>query len=325
VIRSTGTGKVLATQIESSETSPSARLGRLAQSFDGADRGGFKTPSLRDVAVRAPYMHDASFATLTDVVRYYSGGGTANKHLDAKVKKLDLSEEETADLVAFLESLTGETRAGLGAPTSMRADRITVHVEDASGTAVAGTAVELRPTGDRLAGTLTMPEAVTALTDAKGDAVFDMPLTTHVVAKSEGAGESPMLPDWTKSARLIAKRADRVLLTVAFDAGVARPDNFRVFVGDQFKSGSPLRFEKVRDLGGSETLYEAVPRPRTAETAACTVCLPGAGENRVLDLTPGAANRIDLRAAADAADAATAEALAADIAKIARFAPIEDR
>ena len=84
-------------------------------------------------------------------------------------------------------------------------------------------------------------------------------------AVAEGAGESRMLPDWTKTVRLVAKRADRVLLTVAFDAGATRPDDFRVFVGDQFKSGAPLRFEKVRDLPHRGTM---TPRPRDAPPLA---------------------------------------------------------
>jgi len=61
----------------------------------------------------APYMHDGSLATLTDVVRFYNAGGQANDGLDPRIRPLGLSEVDVADLVAFLESLTGANIADL--------------------------------------------------------------------------------------------------------------------------------------------------------------------------------------------------------------------
>jgi cytochrome c peroxidase len=69
--------------------------------------GRFKTPTLRNVTRTAPYMHDGSLATLADVVRYYADGGTPHPGLDPEIRPRDLSEEERADLVAFLEALDG--------------------------------------------------------------------------------------------------------------------------------------------------------------------------------------------------------------------------
>jgi cytochrome c peroxidase len=71
-----------------------------------ADRGRFKTPTLRGVAATAPYMHDGSLATLRDVVSYYNRGGNQNPHLDAALSPLNLSEEDVTDLVAFLQALS---------------------------------------------------------------------------------------------------------------------------------------------------------------------------------------------------------------------------
>jgi cytochrome c peroxidase len=70
--------------------------------------GEFKTPSLRNVAVTAPYMHNGSIATLRDVVRHYSDLNEERLHADGEriLRRLRLSERETDDLVAFLESLT---------------------------------------------------------------------------------------------------------------------------------------------------------------------------------------------------------------------------
>ena len=77
------------------------------------DRGKFKTPTLREVARTAPYMHDGSLATLDDVVDFYSDGGRENVNLDRNLRKLDLIDDEKAALVAFLNTLTGEVREGL--------------------------------------------------------------------------------------------------------------------------------------------------------------------------------------------------------------------
>ncbi|HVO98168.1 MAG TPA: cytochrome c peroxidase [Bryobacteraceae bacterium] len=82
-------------------------LGRYEQTKVEGDKGAFRTPSLRNVALTAPYMHDGSLKTLKDVVDFYAGGGTSNPQLDPEIKELKLSGQERADLVAFLESLTG--------------------------------------------------------------------------------------------------------------------------------------------------------------------------------------------------------------------------
>lgn len=70
----------------------------------------FKTPSLRGVADRAPYMHDGSRATLDDVVALYDRGGIERASRADEIKPLHLSEQEKADLVAFLKTLSGGTR-----------------------------------------------------------------------------------------------------------------------------------------------------------------------------------------------------------------------
>lgn len=72
------------------------------------DRGRFKVPTLRNVAVTAPYMHDGSIATLEDVVRHYVQGGNGHPTTDPNVHPLDLTAADQADLVAFLRALTDE-------------------------------------------------------------------------------------------------------------------------------------------------------------------------------------------------------------------------
>jgi cytochrome c peroxidase len=82
--------------------------GRVEYSKDQQDRGAFKTPTIRNVALSAPYMHDGSQKTLEEVVEWYAKGGHANPTLDAKVKKLDLSDQDKKDLVEFMQACTGE-------------------------------------------------------------------------------------------------------------------------------------------------------------------------------------------------------------------------
>jgi cytochrome c peroxidase len=83
-------------------------LGRYAISKDEKDKGAFKTPTVRNVALSAPYMHDGSQKTLEEVVEWYDRGGHPNPQLSDKIKKLNLTKEEKADLVAYMKALTGE-------------------------------------------------------------------------------------------------------------------------------------------------------------------------------------------------------------------------
>jgi cytochrome c peroxidase len=82
--------------------------GRSAISNKDEDRGAFKTPGLRDISKHAPYMHDGSLATLEEVVEHYNKGGHANPTLSPKVRKLGLTKDEVAAVVAFMKALDGE-------------------------------------------------------------------------------------------------------------------------------------------------------------------------------------------------------------------------
>ncbi len=75
---------------------------------DPNDRWRYKTPGLRNVALTAPYMHDGSLLTLADVVALYNRGGHPNEGLDPLILPLGLGTAEQGELVAFLESLTGD-------------------------------------------------------------------------------------------------------------------------------------------------------------------------------------------------------------------------
>jgi cytochrome c peroxidase len=86
-------------------------LGRFNIRAIASMKGAFKTPSLRDIELTAPYFHDGSAATLREVVDHYVRGGDDRSNLATDMKPLDLSEQEKQDLVAFLRALTGRRTA----------------------------------------------------------------------------------------------------------------------------------------------------------------------------------------------------------------------
>lgn len=86
---------------------PTPDLGRYEVTRRDEDRGAFKTPTLRNVALTAPYMHDGSEPTLETVVELYDRGGVRNAWLSKDVQPLGLSPQEKRDLVAFMQALTG--------------------------------------------------------------------------------------------------------------------------------------------------------------------------------------------------------------------------
>ncbi len=77
------------------------------------DRGAFKTPTLREVAQTAPYMHDGSLATLEDVIELYDRGGNPNPYLDSELRPLKLTSEEKQTLITFLHALSGRVQEGI--------------------------------------------------------------------------------------------------------------------------------------------------------------------------------------------------------------------
>jgi cytochrome c peroxidase len=85
-----------------------SELGRYLVTKQLKDIGAFKTPTLRDIELTTPYMHNGSEKTLIDVVRFYNRGGNANANLDERMRLLHLSDEEINDLVEFMRALTSD-------------------------------------------------------------------------------------------------------------------------------------------------------------------------------------------------------------------------
>ncbi|MEZ4452764.1 MAG: di-heme enzyme [Nannocystaceae bacterium] len=100
---------------------PEPNVGLYAFTGEPADMGRFRAPSLRNIALTAPYMHDGSIATLEEVIDFYADGGrellegpnagdgTMNPYKDPLVRGFTLTDDERADIIEFLESFTDET------------------------------------------------------------------------------------------------------------------------------------------------------------------------------------------------------------------------
>ena len=101
--------------------SDTSHLGRFAIDDQFSSMGAFKTPTLRNIALTAPYMHDGSLKTLRETVEHYNNGGVTNAgdpvnaFLSGGIRPLNLTEQEIDDLVAFMESLTSSQYAGMAA------------------------------------------------------------------------------------------------------------------------------------------------------------------------------------------------------------------
>ncbi|WP_235898681.1 cytochrome-c peroxidase [Parahaliea maris] len=95
------------------ERPPGNDLGRYEATGRSSERWQFRVPTLRNVAITPPYMHDGSLPNLRAVIDYYDAGGVPHQGQDPRIRPLDLEEAEKAALVAFLESLTGSNIATL--------------------------------------------------------------------------------------------------------------------------------------------------------------------------------------------------------------------
>ena len=83
-----------------------SELGRFIVTKRIADIGKFKTPTLRNISLTAPYMHDGSMKTLEEVVEYYDKGGDNNRFIDQAIFPLHFTKQEKTDLVEFMKALT---------------------------------------------------------------------------------------------------------------------------------------------------------------------------------------------------------------------------
>lgn len=92
---------------------PPADLGRYEITEDPADRWKYRTPTLRNIALTAPFMHNGRFSSLNEVVAFYNRGGVPHDLQSSLIRPLGLTVQEQNDLVAFMETLTGDNADAL--------------------------------------------------------------------------------------------------------------------------------------------------------------------------------------------------------------------
>lgn len=92
--------------------------GRYDVTKKSEDKGAFKTPTLREIAHTAPYMHDGRFKSLNEVVDFYNKGGIKNGNQDSLIIPLELTADEKKDLVSYLNALSGEGWQQVQAPAT---------------------------------------------------------------------------------------------------------------------------------------------------------------------------------------------------------------
>ncbi|MFM7725143.1 MAG: cytochrome-c peroxidase, partial [Flavobacteriales bacterium] len=80
--------------------------GKARATHRDEDVGRFKTPTLRNIQITAPYMHDGSMKSLEDVIAFYNEGGRTHRNKDSRIMHLALTAQEQYDLIAFLTTLT---------------------------------------------------------------------------------------------------------------------------------------------------------------------------------------------------------------------------
>jgi cytochrome c peroxidase len=297
-----------AAKLDEDEALKFVDIGREGVSKALSDRRTFKTPTLRDVTRRGPYMHDGAFATLEEVVRYYAAGGTKDDpKQDRRIRRFDASDEDVQDLVCFLRALEGEVRPGLArAPWVVRGKETRLRFVDAKGRPLAGLEVDLVPEGDTLPGDVARTSAPLRLvTDTKGWVAYVPPLRTHgrIVLPDGLAPEGgPLVPDTCVEADIRVPVDGRTRLVVAFPEAVKAPDRLLAqhegvmrLPGHDAPRTVFVLSGSMRAAGRDVAVYEAWLRTDVPPTVVLR--LPGDGRPRPehrLVLKPRKAARLDL-------------------------------
>ena len=195
--------------------------GRLTQR--GAHERAFKTPTLRDATRRAPYMHNGALETLEDVVRWYASGCGDDPDKAGHLKGFECSEQDVRDLVAFLETLTGDERPGLAKEAwSSRAPGTTLTILH-DDTPLRDVDVKLVPVGDPVPVRLKKGEdpdgTITLRTNSQGRIRFKPRGRTHmrvVLPDDLPTIGSTLVPDTARKATIRAAIKGEMQVVVTF-------------------------------------------------------------------------------------------------------------
>jgi hypothetical protein len=266
----------------------------------------FKTPTLRDVARRAPYFHDGSAPTLESAVRHYRHG-TTDPVADLRLPRVAFTDREVHDLVAFLRSLTSDVRPGL-APVLWRerAPRTRLRFVDARGDPLAGLPVRVLPAGDRLPGAdVDAATPATLRTDDDGGIEWVPPRWTHarlLLPDGLTLPDGDLVPDTCRAAVVRVPVDGTVRLWLTLPAGARPPASLvaehteATRFPDRRRPRTVLRAQAHSRTGAvSIVLYSAPCRTDVPPRAALRLPAPRWGLDRLrVTLAPGASVHLDL-------------------------------
>lgn len=278
--------------------------GRMRISTARRDLRAFKTPTLRDIARRGPYMHDGRYATLEEVIRHYAAGGAPREpNLASQLARFEVTDAEVVDLVAFLEALSGDARPGL-APFRFerRVKKTRLRLLDGKGKPLAGLTVKLIPVGDTLPFETALHEGTQVLTTTeKGILQYTPGATTHMrlelphqIQPQGGA----LVPDSCEKADVVIPVDGRIRFALTVEAGATVPATLRLDHQGTFvlpghaRPGTRLDLVKAPTAGEAGlALYEGWRRTDVPTTV--TLLLPG-GQETNHDVTKPATLRAKL-------------------------------
>lgn len=203
-------------------------LGREGVSTRAKDRSHFKTPTLRDVARRGPYMHNGMFKTLEEVVSYYAKGASRDPARSELVHGFRASKRDIEDIVAFLHTLSGDERPGLAKrPWKLRAGTTRLTFQDERGRPLVNMPVVLMPEGDVLPREQGERDGrIELVTDEKGRIEYVPFARTHTrVTLPLGleARSGNLVPDCVRKAVMTVPVDEEIEVIVRFKRGAAAP------------------------------------------------------------------------------------------------------
>lgn len=307
-------GRLVRRPLKNKPLQPIAQDRGLARlTFKTNHERAFKTPTLRDVTKRGPFMHDGRFDKLEDVVRWYAAGCGTDPKKDHRLGRFDCDEKDVQDLIAFLKTLEGHERPGLAKKAwKRRAAKTRLRIVQGD-VPVADIDVKLIPVGDPQP--LAKPRSgktLTLRTDSNGEVVFTPAATTHmrvVLPDDIPVLNNALVPDTCRNATMKVPLVGRMTFVVTF------PKEFRappVLVADHptsspaakkrrtvFKRGEVVEMKDRRVAKYVGWVRSDLPR-------SVTLRLPGMKRNRrnpsmryaslAVTLEPGITKRIDLTA-----------------------------
>ncbi len=201
--------------------------GRAVHSGLETDKRAFKTPTLRDVAKRGPYMHSGRFNTLEEVVGYYAKGGGPDKKKSAHLEAFECSEQDAKDLVAFLHALSGDEQPGRATVAwTRRAPQTRVKFVDSQDRPLKKLAVRVQPAGHELPAKRADASPIELVTDSGGTVRFKPGTRTHMkIVLPEGLPlrGGGLVPDTCRQTTIRVPVAGRMTFEVSFPEGVVVP------------------------------------------------------------------------------------------------------